>query len=218
MAWRWQPDLVVGDMDSIEQTVAKAFRDQGVPFEPHPREKDQTDLELAIGHALDRDAHEIIIAGALGARIDHTLGNLALLALPALAAVRASLVDDSQTIWLVRDHLQIEGKPGDLLSLIPFGGNAHGVCVRGVHWTLDQAELPLGPSLGISNRLTDRRAEVRISTGMVLVVHTRAEAVAQERRHTSGAASRDGVLQVEMLPANSSTASVEGDSLASPKE
>ena len=172
-AWGWYPDLIVGDMDSINPAIAEQFRAQDVPFDYHPVEKDQTDLELAIGHALACGADEIVIAGALGARIDHTLGNLTLLALPALDRVRTSLVDDGQTIWLVGDKLSIEGQSGDILSLIPFGVDALGVSVNGVHWPLEQADLPLGPTLGISNRLTGAHVEVRVRTGRVLVVHTR---------------------------------------------
>ena len=68
----------------------------------------------------------------------------------------------------------MDGAAGDTLSLVPFGGDAHGVSVTGVHWPLEDADLPLGPSLGISNRLTGSRAEVTVQSGALLVVHIRA--------------------------------------------
>jgi thiamine pyrophosphokinase len=172
-AWQWPVSVVVGDMDSIREDVAAALRGHGVPFHAYPIEKDETDLEIALGYALEHAASEIVVAGALGARIDHTLGNLTLLALPALRRTETCIVDDAQTIWLVRDRLTVHGRPGDTLSLIPFGGDASGVSLSGVYWPLDGAGMPFGPSLGISNRMTADRAEVEIESGSLLVVHTR---------------------------------------------
>ena len=175
-AWGWAVDAVVGDMDSLDPLVAAKLQAVGVPFHSYPVEKDETDLEIALHQALDLGANEILIAGALGARIDHTLGNLALLALPALADVRAFIVDGGQSIWLVRDRLAIEGQPGDTLSLLPFGGDARGVTVTGVHWPLDEADLLLGPSLGISNLLTASKVEVSMRAGALLAIHIHAGA------------------------------------------
>ncbi len=174
LAWGWPVDAVVGDMDSVDDSVRQHLEAQGTPFVVSPVEKDETDLELALRLALARGASELIIAGALGARIDHTLGNLALLALPALAALPTRIVDGGQTLWLVRGHLIVPGQPGDTLSLLPFGGDAHGVSVSGVHWPLHQTALSLGPSLGISNRMTASQAEVSVQRGLLLVVHIEA--------------------------------------------
>ncbi len=172
-AWDWRPDLVVGDMDSVDPAVAQQLQAARVPFLTHPVEKDETDLELALSVAQARGASEIIIAGALGGRIDHTLGNLHLLLLPALQAADIRVVDGGQTLRLVREQLIIEGQPGDTLSLIPWGGPACRVSIDGVHWPLSNADLSPGPSLGISNRLTAAQAEISVSEGALLVVHTR---------------------------------------------
>ncbi len=169
-AWGWPVHLVVGDMDSIDEGVAGRLAGAGVPMRQLPVEKDETDLEIALRAALERGAAEVVIAGALGARIDHTLGNLALLALPELAGVRACIVDGGQTIWLVRGRLTVWGEPGDTLSLIPFGGDACGVTVTGVHWPLEGADLPLGPSLSISNRLEEDRADIAVREGVLLAI------------------------------------------------
>ncbi|MFZ2360264.1 MAG: thiamine diphosphokinase, partial [Anaerolineae bacterium] len=171
LAWGWPVDAVVGDMDSVDDAVRRQLEARGTPFVVSPVEKDETDLELALRLALARSARALVIAGALGGRIDHTLGNIALLALPALAHVPTCIVDGSQTLWLVRDRLTMHGQPGDTLSLIPFGGDAHGVSVSGVRWPLHEADLPLGPSLSISNRMTAEQAEISVQAGMVLAVH-----------------------------------------------
>lgn len=178
-AWGWPVDMVVGDMDSVTPDVTEGLKAQGVPFFAYPRDKDETDLEIALRFALERNPDEVLIAGALGARIDHTLGNLALLALPALQALPCRVVDGGQSIWLVKDRLTVQGEPGDSLSLIPMASDAGGVSAWGVYWPLDNADLPLGPSLGISNRLTQNQAHVEVRTGSLLVVHIQAEAVSE---------------------------------------
>lgn len=174
VAWGWPVDAVVGDMDSVNDSVRQQLEAQGVPFILSPVDKDETDLELALRLALERGATELIIAGALGARIDHTLGNLALLALPALAGIPACIADGDQTIWLARNRTIVAGQPGDTLSLLPFGGDAHGVSLTGVYWPLHAADLPLGPSLSISNRMTASQAEVGVMQGLLVVVHIQA--------------------------------------------
>lgn len=171
LAWGWPVDAVIGDMDSLSAADEAELAAHGAAFHRAPVEKDETDLELALRMALARGADQIVIAGVLGARIDHTLGALALLALPALAALRACIVDGQQTIWLARGELVVAGQVGDTLSLLPFGGDAAGVHVDGVRWPLDDAELPLGPSLSISNRMIAARARIRVRRGRVLVVH-----------------------------------------------
>ena len=175
LAWDWPVDAVVGDMDSIAAEARRQLEGQGVPFMVAPAAKDETDLELALRLALSRGATELVIAGALGGRIDHTLGNLALLALPSLASTPTCIADGDQTIWLVHDRLTIAGQPGDTLSLLPFGGDARGVSVSGVHWPLHEAELPLGPSLSISNRMIASQAEVGVRSGLLLAVHITAD-------------------------------------------
>lgn len=175
LAWGWQPALVIGDMDSLDGATADLLRARDVPFLQHPVEKDATDLELALHTAIQRGAREIVIAGALGGRIDHTLANLALLALPALTTLSVRVVDGGQSIVLVRGRATVDGAPGDTLSLLPFGGDACGVSVTGVYWPLRDADLPLGPSLAVSNRLVGARAEISVRSGALLVIHVRAD-------------------------------------------
>ena len=55
------PDLVVGDLDSIEADDRDWLVQNGVQVITYPHDKDQTDLELALQHALpenpQRDHH-----------------------------------------------------------------------------------------------------------------------------------------------------------------
>ena len=166
------PAVIVGDMDSLSDEARQQLTAAGCHFEISPTRKDQTDLELALQYAVEQQATRISILGALGGSLDQTLANVLLLTLPLLNEVEARIVEGQQTAWLVRDQSTIHGKSGDTLSLIPLGGDAHGITTAGLEYPLDDATLPSGPSLGISNALTGPQASVTVRDGMLLAILT----------------------------------------------
>jgi thiamine pyrophosphokinase len=172
-ALRVQPDVVIGDMDSIAPRVRAEMESAGIEFITFPTRKDETDLELALLWAAERGASRITVLGGRGDRIDHELGNVLLLAHPGLTDVDVRLACGSQEVVLVRGERTFHGSRGDLLSLLPIGGDARGITTSGLEYPLDGESLYLGPARGVSNVLTAERATVRLSSGLLLAVHTR---------------------------------------------
>jgi len=172
-AWGLTVDVIVGDMDSLAEEEQAALALQGGRFIHHPRAKDETDLELALNYALEAGAEEIVILGALGGRLDHTLGNVLLLTLPHLAGMPTRIVSHGQEALVIRggDTGQIEGQPGDLVSLLPLGGDARAVTTQGLAWSLAGETLRFGSSRGISNEMTSSTAQVQVGEGFLLAVH-----------------------------------------------
>ncbi len=167
------PDVIIGDLDSLspdEQARAEAAGARLMRFSPR---KDETDLELALMHAARTGADEIVVLGALGGRLDQTIANVLLLALPALRGIDVRVVEGTQEAFLVRDKALVHGRPGDTLSLIPLGGDALGVMIEGVAWPLRGETLRFGPARGVSNILVGEQARVGVQKGMVLCVVTR---------------------------------------------
>ena len=168
------PHVVIGDLDSLspdEQARVEAAGAQVIRFSPR---KDETDLELALLHAVREGATEIVILAALGGRLDQTIANLLLLALPELSGLDVRIVEGQQTVFLIHDEALIEGRPGDTVSLIPLGGDAVGVTTEGLEWPLHEDTLRFGPARGVSNVLTAERARVRVRRGSLLCVVTHA--------------------------------------------
>ncbi|HEU5099917.1 MAG TPA: thiamine diphosphokinase [Roseiflexaceae bacterium] len=163
------PHLAIGDMDSIDAAGLAELQARGVELRRFAREKDETDLELALLHAAAR-ADAIDILGALGGRWDHTLANVALLALPELRGRRARLLADGQTLFLVRDAANLEGQPGDTVSLLPLSGDARGVTTRGLRYPLEDATLSYERARGVSNVLLEPPGHVSLREGLLLVV------------------------------------------------
>src|SRR5512133_554820 len=93
LALNIKPDLIIGDLDSAEQAALQKFRDEGVRIEFYPRDKNQTDLELAINRALEVNPNQMVIIAALGGRLDQTLANITLLADSRLSSFDVRLDD-----------------------------------------------------------------------------------------------------------------------------
>ncbi len=168
------PQVVVGDLDSVQPGDEAALKELGVRVERFPARKDETDLELALRLAVraapGEAARDILIFGALGGRWDMTLANLLLLAHPDFRQVRVRLLDGPQQVYLVQGETVIEGQPGDTVSLVALNGDALGVTTEGLEYPLAQGTLRFGSTLGISNVLVGTRATVSVESGLVVCV------------------------------------------------
>lgn len=165
------PDLVIGDMDSVPQEALDALREAEVELLKFPAHKNETDLELAVAEAIKRGASSITIVAAIGGRLDQTLGNVFLLALPQVSGIPIRIVTEREEAFLVRNQALIHGTVGDTVSLIPLTPHVRGVTTRGLEYPLEDAVLRLGPTLGISNKLYHDEAMVALREGLLLVVH-----------------------------------------------
>lgn len=173
LSWGLRPDLVIGDMDSLPEAARAILVSEGCRFIEHPRAKDETDLELALVHAAQEGAKEITVLGALGGRLDHSLANILLLTLPSLAGVSVRIAEGEQQALLARggEVVELEGARGDLVSLVPLGGDARGVTTRGLAWSLNEDTLHFGSSRGVSNEMTADKAGIQVGEGLLLIVH-----------------------------------------------
>ena len=186
-AWGWPVHLLIGDLDSLPGEDAAMLASANTPTITAPTAKDETDLELALAHALLEDPAQIVICGALGGRADHMLANVLLLARPNLRARRVIIADGAETLQLLAggetasgtpQNLSLAGRPGDLLSLLPIGGDAGGVTTGGLLYPLHEDTLYLGAPRGVSNVFTGAAALISLRAGLLLVIHTRGQSQA----------------------------------------
>ncbi|MGZ5385720.1 MAG: thiamine diphosphokinase [Acidimicrobiia bacterium] len=159
-------DLLVGDLDSIS---AEGLGLAG-EIEQHPTDKNATDLAIALAAAARRKPSQVIVVGGAGGRIDHFLANAALLTASEYADLELTWLPGDAVIHVVRDRIELSGSPGDVVTLLPYGGPARGVSTGGLRWPLTDAVLARGTSLGVSNQMIDTRATVELSDGILLVV------------------------------------------------
>lgn len=171
-------DAVVGDGDSLAADELPGFRAAGIEIEAWPTSKDASDLELAVERALRADPRRIVLLGAFGGgRLDHLLANVWLLGLPALRGRDVAALDATARVRLLTGPGSIElvGRADDLVTLIPFGGDAAGVTTEGLAYPLSDEPLPVGPSRGLSNVRSAPAAVVSVRAGRLLIIETKME-------------------------------------------
>lgn len=165
-----KPDLIVGDMDSLNGELQRDYVLKGSRIIRYPEAKDETDSRLALEMAFMMMPDEIRIYGALGARIDHTLANLTLLTAAADRGIETRLLDEWCEIILVRRTAAIEGEIGQTVSLLAFGADVTGVTLEGFEYPLRNATIAPNRPIGVSNRLTAARGVISVASGDLLVI------------------------------------------------
>jgi thiamine pyrophosphokinase len=168
------PNVIVGDLDSLPENFKTSAFDGEIVL--YPKDKNETDLELAIQHALTLNSQEITIIAALGGRLDQTLGNIALINDPFIihhSSFTISLDDGLEEVFFCRKQVQVNGASGDTVSLIPWQGEVTGIITTGLNWPLQNETLYPHKTRGISNEMTGKVATVQIKSGLLLIVHRR---------------------------------------------
>ena len=175
--WGFVPHAIVGDLDSLGVERAAEYAAQGVTVVPYSPEKDESDLELAIAHAIEGKADELVLLGILGgARFDHELANTLLIAGDQFRGRRMRAVHGDVTVRALRggEEIALEGAPGDLVTLLAVGGDAEGVRTHRLRYPLAHERLAFGAARGLSNLVVSAGASVTCERGVLLVIETRA--------------------------------------------
>lgn len=169
------PDQIIGDFDSVNVAVLNDERLNGVQRQLFPSKKASSDLELALQLLSEAPPKRVVLLGVSGGRTDHMLFNW------MLASVRpwpfeVQLLDGTTCSHVLHGPASWSGvgKPGQLLSLLPLS-DVQGVTTKGLQYPLSNAVLTPGSTLGLSNLFEGEEAGVRIASGALLVMLTRAD-------------------------------------------
>ncbi|HZJ77153.1 MAG TPA: thiamine diphosphokinase [Oscillospiraceae bacterium] len=163
------PDLLVGDLDSINKKALEWVRKNNIRVQQFPVKKDMTDTELAVEFALEQKPNKIIITGATGTRIDHSLSNIMLLYRIHKMGVNAVIIDEINYITITDNILKMKCQIGQTISIIPIGGDAKGVTLEGLEYSIINYNIEMGSSLGISNKSTAKEIIISVKDGILLV-------------------------------------------------
>ncbi len=167
------PDLLIGDLDSVSPEQIHWAEEQGAEVRRFPVNKDETDLELALLAAVETGCRHFIIVSALGGRLDQTLANIFLLNLPVLAHLDVRIDDGKQEVMLIQSAADLQGNPGDTVSLLPISPIARGITTTGLQYPLTDENLLFYRSRGISNEMLSSMARVEIQSGILICIHER---------------------------------------------
>jgi thiamine pyrophosphokinase len=169
------PDYVLGDFDSVSSEEMAEILGCGAEKRVLNPIKDETDLEAALRWAVDINPDSVLIFGATGGRMDHTLANLQLLSIPLKDGIPAMILDPGNRIRRIRGSVMLRREElyGKYISLIPVGGEVKGLFLSGFKYSGSEISLPGNSSLGISNELTEDVGEIWFESGELLLIEAR---------------------------------------------
>ena len=174
------PDKIIGDFDSVNQDILQFYKDESrfVRLNAH---KDYTDTHVALEYAFDiwQDRHlgasdRIIIYGATGTRLDHTMANVGLLYQTAVRDIDAFIIDANNRIRMVSHTTEIvRDSRYPFISLIPFPYQVNDISLTGFEYSGKHIDLKQGESLGVSNNIIADRGRIEFAEGMLLIIESR---------------------------------------------
>lgn len=170
-----EPSIVIGDLDSITRDQQRVLDSPNTQFIVHPKYKDQTDLELALNYVNDLGINDILLIGFFGGRLDQTVANLLLLTKKDWNDFQFTAINGLETAYLIQDQgsLIIDGEMGNTVSLIPLTNEVTAIHTNGLRWSLQNARMIFGSTLGVSNEMVNNSCHIQIGNGKLLVIHTK---------------------------------------------
>lgn len=163
MSWGMEPDLIVGDMDSVSD---EALLDRYADVIRHPADKDETDTEIGIRELRNRGYQRILLIGGGGGRLDHLLAIRALFDKPW---GQDEWLTHRERVIRITETTSFRVSPGSTISVFPLGNGASGMSSRGLKWPLDGLNWEPG-EFGVSNMAVAPEVMINPGRKAVLVV------------------------------------------------
>ncbi len=171
------PDVAIGDFDSVTHTEKKRIHDHSDVYIEYAPEKDATDLELAIDHAITLKPKRVVLFGVMGRRFDHAMGAVHMLLRLESHNIYGVIVDNFSIINIVRRQQTMVKDPAyPYISVMPVGLTVT-VTLKGFAYDLVRTRLRAGTSLGISNEISRKSATITVHHGQALVIQSRDQSV-----------------------------------------
>ena len=161
------PHVIIGDMDSISEETLDYFENMGAKIQIYPREKDETDLELAIIHAFKHGASEVEILNWQGERVDMILAMIGLLS----KYENVTAVSDSCEIGVLRTGENVlKAMPGETWSFLPLCSAQFKLV--GFRYAFE-GEMHIESPIGVSNEALSNEVRVNVENGKVVYIRWR---------------------------------------------
>lgn len=159
------PNLIVGDFDSHENPMLD------VETIVLPCEKDDTDTVFAVKEAIKRGYDDFLLIGVVGARLDHTLGNVSILLHLDSLRMKGYIIDDYSEMEIVSENPVYISDQYAFFSLLNISGCAKGISITGAKYPLEDAGIACEYQYGISNEvLPGETAMVSVKYGKLLLI------------------------------------------------
>ncbi len=129
------PDVIIGDMDSLSQASWNRFGDIIISIE----EQETNDLTKAVNYCVEKGYENVCILGATGLREDHTLGNISLL-IEYSKVINARMITDHGEFRVLKSGEMVPASPGDKVSFFSVDNKVR-VTSEGLRYSLNNMQL-----------------------------------------------------------------------------
>ncbi|XP_057461866.1 thiamine pyrophosphokinase 1-like isoform X2 [Actinidia eriantha] len=163
-------------MDSVRQEVIDFYTNLGTKIIDESYDQDSTDLRKCVAYIRDSTPNLeksnlcILVAGALGGRFDHEIGNINVLC--HFSTMRIVLLTDDCLILLLpsthRHEILIQSSvEGPHCGLIPIGMPSERTTTTGLKWNLSDTEMRFGGLISTSNIVIEERITVQSDSDLL---------------------------------------------------
>ena len=157
-------DLIIGDFDSLG----------GVPNHPNVialnSEKDDTDTLAAVKEGIKVGYDTFSFHACVGGRIEHTLANIQTLAYLAQNGMQGFLFDKDDILTVVTNgDFSFASHENGFISVFSLSDQSTGVCLKGLKYELDKANLTNTFPIGVSNEFIGKPSTIMVGDGMLLI-------------------------------------------------
>ena len=170
-----EPDLIVGDFDSITESFTGALNEIETKFPEkvvrlNPM-KDDTDTMAALKIGIEKGFETFYMYGCGGGRLEHTIANIQSLIYLKDRDLKGYIMEGEGMTFVMRDEsVSFKETMEGYVSLFALDPVIKGVTEKGLKYTLEKAELTYGFPLGVSNEFTGVQSEISVDSGTALVV------------------------------------------------
>ena len=168
-----RPDYWLGDRDSLPESL---FEKAGLLFPdleltPCAREKDDTDMRLAMLKCVECKATEVYIFGGLGGdRFDHGISNIQLLHEFALQGVRVFLISEKEYLYVLTkgEKVVYDQSSNGILSIFSLTDETS-LSIRDLRYEFD-GKINNRKVFTVSNEFNQKGGTVEVFEGTALIV------------------------------------------------
>ncbi len=170
-----KPNYIIGDFDSVNTKILNKYtKNKEIVIKKLKPEKDYTDTHMALKLAINLKSTEVVILGAIGTRIDHTISNINILKEALEKNIKCQIIDEKNQIELVNTKTILKkDKTYKYISLIPLTTKAEGITLKGFKYPLKDDILEVGQSIGVSNEQILDIAEINIKKGILILIKSK---------------------------------------------
>ncbi|WP_066194014.1 MULTISPECIES: thiamine diphosphokinase [Gracilibacillus] len=166
--------VAIGDFDSISEEQRHDIQQEAERYKAYPKEKNETDLELAVEEAFRYQPSAILLFGVTAGRLDHELANIQLLYRLMDQGVDVTIVDRHNQIRMFQPGTyRVLANTSELISFVPLSPVVKGLTLHGFYYALEDYSLHWGSTRCISNQIIAHHGTFSFDEGILIMIKSK---------------------------------------------